>query len=143
MKIMRNYLVVWTQNRLIIIIFSLTWLFLNNFQTFLFLASFLLTFRSSRSLLLTSLHVFISLYRAKLPPISNFAHLPDQVFFFILSRWPNHISLLETFLRAIQLPFLPKLNIRNHILWSKVAYPSIFASLLSNRIIQLTFTGRI
>ena len=53
----------------------------------------LLTFLSSRSLLITSFHVFLS-GLGNLPLILKVQRLPDQALSLILSRLPNHCSLL-------------------------------------------------
>ena len=47
-------------------------LFLNDFQASLSLTSTLLTFHSSRSLLITPLHVFVDCPLAEPPPMTNF-----------------------------------------------------------------------
>ena len=52
--------------------------FINDFQTFLCLTTFLLAFYSSRSLFDLPLNVFLVYLLAKLPLTSNFQHLLFQ-----------------------------------------------------------------
>ena len=51
---------------------------MSDFQAFMFSASSLLTFHSSRSIIFTLLHVCLGLSVANLPPASNFQHLLER-----------------------------------------------------------------
>ena len=66
---------------------------MKDFQVFLSLFRSLLTFFYCRSLLITSFHVFPGC-QGNLPLILKVHHLPDQALSLILSRLPNHCSLL-------------------------------------------------
>ena len=68
---------------------------MKDFQAFLSLAMTLLTFLSFRSLLITLFHVFLGHSLGKLPITLKFLHLLDETHSSILSRWPNHCSLLS------------------------------------------------
>ena len=68
---------------------------MKDFQAFLFVARSLLAFLSFRSLVITSFHVFLGRPLGKLLLIWKVLHLLDQTLFSILSRWPNHYSLLS------------------------------------------------
>ena len=79
----------------IIIIFILTTLLWNIFQAFRSLARSLLTFLSLRSFLFTSFHVFLGRPLMKLPLTLKVLHLLGQALSPILSKRPNHCSLLS------------------------------------------------
>ena len=110
----------------IIIIFILTTLLWNIFQAFRSLPRSLLTFLSLRSFLFTSFHVFLGRPLMKLPLTLKVLHLLGQALSSILSKRPNHCSLLSCKQSFMLFSFFssPKFHCRNPILRPSVAHLS-------------------
>ena len=85
-------------NRFFNMFFMLPWVgqfLMKDFQAFLLLIMFLLTFLSFKSLLMTSFHVFLGRPLEKLPLTLKVPHLLDQALSSILYIWPNHCIFLS------------------------------------------------
>ena len=107
---------------------------MKDFHTFLSLAMSLLTFLSFRSFLITSFHIFLGHPLWILP--LKIIHLLNQALSSILSRWPNHCSLLPCKHSLVLFSFSLVFRSSEEILSSgltlhiNLAIPASFASMI-------------
>ena len=101
---------------------------------------------SFRSLLITSFHVFLGHPLAKLPLTLKVLHLLDQAVSSVLSRWPNHCSLLYCKYSFILINFSLILSFSAEILSSGLTlhiHLTFLSSFVSSLITSLSLTDQV